>query len=146
MDTPDKNARSFPPFPRVGVGVLVLHQDKVLLVKRGQEPAKGEWSVPGGLVELGETVEETAHRELLEECNITVNLKKQLDVFEFIEKDDNDSTKYHFIVIEFLADYKGGALHAMSDIDDAKWVAYDDVAALHCNSSILKLVDSAFSR
>ena len=138
--------RRYPSVPRIGVGVLVLHGSEVLLVKRGQEPAKGEWSVPGGLVELGESVKEAAHREVREECNIHINLIKQIELFEFIEKDEKKSIKYHYVILDFLAEYVDGEPYASSDVSDTQWVQVSDLDRMDCNASIKKLVQKAFKQ
>jgi ADP-ribose pyrophosphatase len=126
------------------VGVLILHEHNILLVKRAQEPAKGEWSVPGGLVELGETIHQAAHREVWEECSIRVDIVKQLDVFEFIENDDNNAVKFHYIVLDYLATYKSGDVSAQSDIEDARWFNSTELDNLNCSKSIKKLAYAAF--
>ncbi len=137
--------RTFPSHPRVGVGVVLLRGDRVLLVKRGSEPAKGEWSVPGGLIDVGETVEQAAHRELYEECGVTADIIKVIDIFEFIEPGENHKIKYHFIVIEILARYVGGRVRAASDAADAKWLRLDDLESVQCSNKIKKLVRKALA-
>lgn len=127
------------------MGVLVLHENNILLVKRAQEPAKGEWSVPGGLVELGETIQQAAHREVWEECAIRVDIVKQLDVFEFIENDDDNAVKYHYIVLDYLAFYESGELSAQSDIEDARWFKAAELENLNCSTSIKKLACAALA-
>jgi len=116
-----------------------------LLVKRGHEPAKGEWSVPGGLIRLGETAENAAQRELMEECGIRADINKVIDIFEFIEQDDAPEVKYHFVVIEFLADFNGGALKAASDADDARWFELEELDKVSCSSKVKELVRLALN-
>ena len=138
--THSESNRYYPSHPRIGVGVLVWHKNQVLLIKRGQEPAKGEWSMPGGLVELGETLADAIHREIFEECSIRIRLHDQLDSFEFIEKDDHNLVKYHYIVLDFWATYKSGRLTAASDVDDARWFSKEQLTFLDCGEKIKDFV------
>ena len=92
------------------------------MVKRGREPSKGKWTVPGGLVELGETLAEAAHRELREECDMTVELGDIIETFDVIERDEKGRVKYHYIIVDFIAKFLHGSLKADSDIEDARWV------------------------
>lgn len=122
-----KRDRLFPRYPRVGVGVFVFNRDRILLVKRAQEPALGVWTVPGGLVEIGESLEQTAHRELFEECGIKVHLLDKIDVFEYIKTNRHNGVEYHYVVIEFLAEYLSGELVARSDVEQAQWLREDEL-------------------
>ncbi len=135
-----KARRTYPSYPRIGVGALVRHNDKILLVKRGQEPAKNQWSVPGGLVELGETLTVALEREVFEECSIHIDVLEQLDTFEFIEKDDEQNVKYHYVVLDFLATYKSGTVTAATDVLDARWFSFDEIHELNCTKAIKSLV------
>jgi len=140
-----KEDREYPTYPRVGIGVLVFKDDQFLLIKRGQEPSKGKWTVPGGLVELGEKLEQAVHREIYEECNIRISRLQQLDIFEFLQSDPSDKIKYHYIVIDFLAEYESGKLKAKSDIDKAQWVKIDFLDQLDIAEGIKPLIDKALS-
>ncbi len=95
--------------------------------------------MPGGLVELGETLEEAIHREICEECSIRIRLHEQLDSFEFIQKDDHNLIKYHYIVLDYWATYAGGDLKAASDVDDAQWFTSDQIESLACSEKIKEL-------
>ena len=120
-----------------------MNERNVLLVKRGQEPAKGEWSIPGGMVELGETLSEAAHREVREECNIDIKLIKQFEPYEFIEKDANTTVKYHYVIHDFLAKYIDGDLSASSDISDARWYRVSEIRDMDLSMSIKLFVQKA---
>ncbi len=113
--------REYPPHPIVGVSVLVFQDRKILLVRRGHEPRKGQWSLPGGVVELGETVRDAAKREIREECHIEIELERTLDVLDRIFKDPDGRVQYHYVLIALLARYKSGELRADSDIEAAEW-------------------------
>lgn len=113
--------RVYPEQPLLGVGAVVLQDDKILLVKRRNEPSASCWTLPGGLVELGETVHEAIIREIWEECGIEVVLNKIMDVIDYIKVDNMQKVQYHYVLIDFEAQYKGGTLKPASDIVDAKW-------------------------
>ncbi len=115
-------AREYPARPIVGVSVLVFKDGKILLVRRGHEPRKGRWSLPGGVVELGETIRDAAIREIREECHIEIEIVKILDVLDRIFRDANGRAQYHYVLVALLARYKSGELRADSDIEAAEWV------------------------
>jgi len=117
--------REYPMQPVVGVGAIILDQGKILLVKRGVEPGKGRWSIPGGAVELGEGLYNALKREVREECGLDVEVDRLMDVVETIIPDENGSLRFHFIVIYFLAHLRGGTLKPASDVADAQWVPLD---------------------
>lgn len=114
--------REYPTLPMVGVGVLIQDEDRYLLIKRAANPDKGLWSVPGGIVELGEKVVETAKREALEETGLNVEIVKRLGVVDKIEYDNDNKILYHFIIIQFLAIPIGGQLKPMDDALEATWI------------------------
>lgn len=114
--------REYPTRPVAGIGAVIMHDGKILLVKRGSEPGKGKWSIPGGIVELGETVKETTVREVKEETGLDVEVEDLIDVVDNIETDEKGRLRYHFIIMDFLASLKRGSLKAGSDIIEAKWV------------------------
>lgn len=123
----DRSDRQYPARPLVGVGCVVLNGAHVLLERRGQPPARGAWSIPGGLIELGETVEEAVRREVLEECNVVVEVGPLLGVFEPMVRDTDGRLQYHYVVIDFAGYYVSGELTAG---DDAAELCWADPAAL----------------
>lgn len=138
--------RLYPISPRLGVGVVVFNGDRFLLIKRDQEPAKGIWTVPGGLVELGETLAAAANREVTEECGINIKLLDCIDYFEFIEKEASSQIKYHYVVVEFFALYAGGQLQAASDAGQARWFLRNELNTVNTTEKTIALVDKAFAR
>jgi len=120
--------RSFPSQPGVGVGAVILDGDRVLLVKRAHAPLKGEWSLPGGMVELGETLEEALCREVLEETGLSIEIGPVVEVFDRIERVDDGRVAYHFVIVDFACTVRSGDLRHGSDADDAQWVAASDLA------------------
>jgi len=119
--------RLYPKQPLVGVGAILVCSGKILLEKRKNEPGKGKWSIPGGLVELGEEAEQTAVREVWEETGLAVEKPELIDVLEDVELDEDGRVKYHFVIIDYFLRLKGGTLKASSDAAELRWVNLDDV-------------------
>jgi 8-oxo-dGTP diphosphatase len=111
----------------VGVGAIVFWGEAVLLVRRGQEPARDSWSLPGGLVELGETLEAAIQRELAEETGICVTLLGIAAVAERIFPDPDGRIAYHYVLVDYLCDYMAGELTAGSDVTAARFVSLSDL-------------------
>ena len=118
----DRAGRVYPLRPFVGVGAVVLRDGYVLLEQRGQPPALGSWSIPGGLIELGELAEEAVVREVLEETGLTVRLGPLLGLFQPIQRDEAGRVRYHYVVLDFLAHYESGTLRVGDDAADLRWV------------------------
>src|SRR5512142_3022588 len=114
--------RKFPSQPNVGVGGVVIHRGRVLLVLRAREPLKGRWSIPGGMVEHGEGLESAAARELKEEPGLLVEPYKVVEVFDHIQRIGR-RVRYHFVIVDYLCRLKGGKLKPDSDVLDARWVS-----------------------
>jgi len=119
--------RLYPKQPIVGVGAVITCNGKILLEKRKYDPGRGKWSIPGGLIELGESVEQTVVREVLEETGLEVGSPRHIDVVDNVVKDDNGDVKYHFIILDYFVKLRGGTLKAASDAEDLKWVSFDEV-------------------
>ncbi len=120
-------SRLYPNRPIVGVGVVVVRDGKILLEKRKNEPGRDKWSIPGGIVELGENLERTVIRETLEETGLSVSEPEPIDVINQVTLDENGRVKYHFVIIDYFVKLKSGALKAASDAAELDWVAFDDV-------------------
>lgn len=118
-----------PAFPCLGAGVVVLRGDQFLLIQRGQPPYAGHWAPPGGKVEWGETIQQTAQRELFEECAIMAEQYAFLKYYEFIEKDLTQNP-YHYLVLDFVAQYNSGESQAAGDVLDAGWFCWQDLDRL----------------
>ncbi|MDH5793615.1 MAG: NUDIX hydrolase [Candidatus Bathyarchaeota archaeon] len=119
--------RLYPKQPIIGVGAVIIKDGKILLEKRKNEPGKGKWSVPGGLVELGESVEQTVMREVEEETGLEVEKPEHIDVVDNIIRDESGRVKYHFVIIDYFMKLKGGTLKAASDAEELRWVTFDEV-------------------
>ncbi len=120
--------REYPLQPIVGVGALVLNGGRLLLVKRGAEPGRGKWSIPGGILELGERVRDAVVREVKEECGLGIEIAadRPLDVVDSITMGER-GLRYHFVLLQFLARLKSGVLKPADDVLDAKWVPLEEV-------------------
>lgn len=123
-------SREYPEHPLVGVAAVVLRNEQVLLVQRGREPGKGSWGLPGGLLELGESLAEGARREVLEECGLEIEVGPVVDIFEPILRDETGRLRYHYVVVDLLGRYTGGELRAADDADDARWVGLEELDSL----------------
>ena len=119
--------RLYPKQPIIGVGAVIIKDGKILLEKRKNDPGKGKWSIPGGLVELGETVEQTALREVKEETGLEVEKPEHIDVVDNVIRDENGEIKYHFVIVDYFVKLKGGTMKAMSDAEELRWVTLDEV-------------------
>jgi mutator protein MutT len=122
-----RDRRTYPERPYVGVGAVVVDAGKVLIVKRRYDPLAGQWSIPGGGVEVGETLEECVAREILEETGLDIAVGPVIEVFDRISRDDDGRVRYHFVLVDYLCWPVGGALTPASDVADARFV---DPAAL----------------
>lgn len=120
-------SREYPKRPLVGAGACILRQGRLLLIRRGAEPGKDKWSIPGGLVELGENVEDAMVREAKEEVGLDVRAVKLVDVFNSLTLDEHGRIQYHFVVVNFLVYVVGGKLHTGDDVVESKWVPLDEV-------------------
>lgn len=123
-------SREYPEFPRVGVAAVVLRDDEVLLVQRGRPPAQGLWGLPGGALELGETVLDGVRREVREETGLEISVGPLVAVFEPMERDAADRLRFHYVVLDYLATPVSGELHAGDDAAAARWVRLDALAEL----------------
>lgn len=119
--------RLYPKQPLVGVGAVLICERKILLERRKNDPGKGKWSIPGGLVELGENVEQTVVREVQEETGLEVGKPEHIDVVDSITKDADGVVKYHFVIIDYFVKLEGGVLKPSSDAEELRWVAFDQV-------------------
>ncbi|MCB2056058.1 MAG: NUDIX hydrolase [Geminicoccaceae bacterium] len=122
--------RRYPRRPIVGVGVVVVRGDRVLLIRRGKPPRQGQWSLPGGAQELGETVEEAGRREVLEETGLHLERVAPLTVVDLIDRDEAGEVRFHYTLVDLVASSVTGEPQAAGDAADAVWVSFDDAARL----------------
>jgi len=120
--------RLYPNQPIVGIGAVIICNGKILLEKRKSEPGRGKWTIPGGLVELGESAEQTVMREVREETSLEVEDPKLIDVVNSVTTDENGKIKYHFVIVDYFVKLKGGTLKAADDAAELRWVKFSEVA------------------
>jgi 8-oxo-dGTP diphosphatase len=125
-------ALEFPDHPVVGVGAVVVHDGKALIVKRGHEPRKGEWSLPGGRVELGESLVDAVRREIREETGLEIEVGPVVEIFDRVHRLDS-RVRYHFVIVDYLCTCSGGALRAGDDAEDVAWVTGEEIEAYGVN-------------
>ncbi|MCW9032628.1 MAG: NUDIX hydrolase [Alphaproteobacteria bacterium] len=133
-------SREYPSAPIVGVGAVVFKDEQVLLIKRGNPPRHGEWSLPGGAQDLGETYQETAKREIFEETNISINVLKIIDVVDSILKDDEGRIQFHYTLIDVVALWDSGEVSPNDDALEAKWFNLDQIANLDLWNETIRII------
>ncbi|HTY23586.1 MAG TPA: NUDIX hydrolase [Desulfomonilaceae bacterium] len=133
-------SREYPRFPLVGVGALITRDDRVVLVRRGTQPAKGEWSIPGGLVNVGETLKDAVVREALEETGLEVEPVELLELVERIFHDDDGRVQYHYVIADFVCKVRGGNIAAGSDALEAVWIHRDQLRQLNLAAVTLEVI------
>ena len=126
-------AREYPAHPVVGVGAVVVRNGRALIIKRAQEPRKGEWSLPGGLLELGESLQDAARREIKEETSLDVVLGPIIETFDRVHRDDAGRIRYHFVIVDFVCWSEEGEASAGSDAEACAWVTGDELAGYGVN-------------
>ncbi|MCL6480434.1 MAG: NUDIX domain-containing protein [Firmicutes bacterium] len=146
--------RAYPDRPVVGVGGVVIRDDRALLIRRGSEPLKGQWSIPGGLLELGETLEEGVRRELREETGLNVRVLELIEVFEriFPEPEPGRSPsahrprpRYHYVILDYLCEAPEGAPRAGGDVTHVAFAAEAELDQFHLTPTALRVLRKAFA-
>jgi len=138
--------RDYPEHPIIGVGAVIVEGDRVLLVRRDTEPLRGEWSVPGGMLELGEKLRDGVRREALEETGVKVEPDEVLDVFDSIFTDGLGKTQYHYVLIDYLCRPISGEAQAGSDVSDVRWVSLEALPAMGLRESVEQVVRKGLLR
>lgn len=135
------NSRQYPKHPLLGVGALIFNAESILLVERGNPPLQGLWSLPGGLVEANERLEDAVAREVLEETGLTVTATRLATVFERIMPDANGQCEYHYVLIDFYCSVLGGDLKAGDDSKSACWFRLDQLPNLPLTEGTLDVIE-----
>jgi len=146
--------REYPEHPRVGVGGVVVHEERALLIRRASPPLQGEWSIPGGMLELGETLEQGVARELAEETGLEVQVVDLIEVFEriFPAPPNSDGTpgdtarpQFHFVILDYLCRMQGGTLAAASDALEFAWAREEELAKFDLTAAATRVIRKAFA-
>ena len=127
--------REYPDSPRVAVGAIVIKDGQVLLVRRGQPPSEGLWAVPGGRVHLGETLQQAAEREIKEETGLSIHARDPVYTFDVILRDEAGRVRFHYVIVDLLADYINGTVCPGDDAREARWVTPDELERLPTNQT-----------
>ncbi|MFH1079898.1 MAG: NUDIX hydrolase [Pseudomonadota bacterium] len=134
--------REYPDRPVVGVGAVIIRDGKVLLVKRGVAPSEGLWAIPGGVLELGETLQQAAEREILEETGVTIRAREPIYAFDFFERAEDGRIRFHFVIVDVAADYVFGDVKSADDALDARWLTGADLDHLPVSQNTIKLLQA----
>lgn len=137
---PSPTANEYPDRPRVAVGALVFHDGRLLVVERAKPPGEGVWALPGGSVELGETMAEAAEREVLEETGLVVRARDVVYTFDAVVKDEDGRVRYHYAIVDYVCDYVSGTPKAGCDARDARLVTRTEFAALRSSRFTVDLL------
>jgi mutator protein MutT len=135
--------RTYPERPIVSVGAVILHGARVLLIRRGQAPLKGQWSLPGGVVEAGETLHEAVAREVREETGLTVDVGPVVEVLDRITRDAAGRVEYHYVIVDYVCRPIGGTLACAADAEDARWVQADELADYELTDAVRRVIARA---
>ena len=135
--------RDYPERPIVGVGAVIVDGDRALIVRRAKEPLKGQWSIPGGMLELGEKLREGLAREIREETSLEVEVGDVLDVFDSIFPDADGRTQYHYVLIDYRCTVRGGKAIAGSDVSEVRWVTSTELDELRMKEVTVGVIRKA---
>src|SRR5215472_7552885 len=138
--------RRYPKRPLVGVGALIFERGRILMAQRGKEPLKGWWSLPGGALETGESLEAAVRREVLEETGLVVEPKRVFEIFERIMRDAAGKVEYHYVLIDYLCQITGGSPRAGDDVCRVEWMRREDLAGLQITQGTLGVIETAFRK
>lgn len=136
------DSRWYPRHPMIAVHPIVFRDERIVLVKRAKKPSRGKWSLPGGRIELGETVYEAAKREVLEECSIEIDIERLFDIGESIIPDTEGRISYHFVLIYLLARYNNGDIKAGLDEADIGWFTIPEATQLDMHPQLRAILES----
>jgi 8-oxo-dGTP diphosphatase len=146
------SSREYPERPIVGVGGVIVENGRTLLIRRGSEPLRGEWSIPGGTLELGETLEEGVVRELLEETGVQVRVLELIEVFDRIYNENGaiatkseQKPRYHYVIVDYLCERTGGEARAGSDVTDVAYAREEELARFHLTETATRILRKAFA-
>lgn len=137
-------SRRYPEHPLLGIGAIIFNDDRILMVERAGNPLKGYWSLPGGLVETGETLETAVKREILEETGLHVEPQQMFELFERIMRDPQGQAEYHYVLLDYLCKVVGGTLQAGDDVGRAEWVRREDLPSLLITEGTLDVIERAY--
>ena len=133
-------AREYPDQPVVGVGAVIVRGDRALVIKRGHEPRKGEWSLPGGLIDLGESLVDAVRREIREETSLDIEPGPIIETFDRVHRDDAGRIRYHFVIVDFVCWSDSGTATPGSDAEEIAWVTEDEIESYKINPHAAEVI------
>jgi 8-oxo-dGTP diphosphatase len=136
--------RQYPERPILGVGALIFREDYILLIERGKEPLKGYWSLPGGVVEVGETLEQAIRREIREETSLEIEILEVLEIFERIMRDGEGRPEYHYVLIDYLCRANEGQASPASDAARVAWIRRGELHLFRLTEGTLPVIHKGF--
>lgn len=138
ISSPD--SREYPARPVLSVGAIIVREYKVLIVKRGAEPGLGRWSVPGGAVELGESIEDTVKRETFEETGLKVSPTRLVGNHEYVGQDADRNIRFHYVIVYWECEYVEGEAQPSSDVDETRWVDFEELKGYDITDGTRKML------
>ena len=141
---PTTTGPRYPTAPRVAVGAVVFKDGRVLLVRRGKAPACGQWAIPGGSVNLGESLQQAAQREIYEETGIRITAGRPVYVFDVVDVADDGRVRYHYVIVDLEATYQAGSLRCGDDALEARWVGPEELQELDLNAATRRLLQQRY--
>lgn len=138
--------RRYPARPILGIGALIFQGDRILLAERGKDPLKGYWSLPGGVLETGERLEDGIRREVLEETGLEVEPVEMAEIFERIIPDGEGRTEYHYVLIDYICEVRSGREQASSDVSALAWATLGELRGYRLTEGSLPVIERAFAR
>lgn len=137
--------REYPERPILAVGGVVVHQGRALLIRRGQPPLEGRWSIPGGIVELGETIADAVARELKEETGVCVRVLDLIEIYEKVARDEAGAAQYHFVILDYRCEFVEGTASAGGDVTEVMWATEEQLESLGMTAAAKRVIQKAFS-
>jgi ADP-ribose pyrophosphatase YjhB (NUDIX family) len=145
MDAHENHTRrEYPSAPLIGVGAVTIKDGKILLVKRAFAPGEGKWSIPGGLVELGEKLSDACTRETEEETGLKIQVLELINVFDMIERDEANKVRYHYALVDFLAKPVGGSERPSTEVAEMRWATIDEARSMDLTRTARRALDDLF--
>ena len=138
------HAREYPERPVVGIGGVAISEGRVLLIRRGGPPLEGEWSIPGGMLEVGETLHQAVRRELAEETGMEIRVGELIEVFERIFPDSEGRAQYHFVILDYLCEVIRGTARAGSDATEVAWATENEIDSFRLSEAAARVIKRAF--
>lgn len=140
MESKPDFPREYPLYPIPSVGALILYDERILIVKRASPPSIGKWSIPGGVIEIGETAEEAVRREVREEVGIDIQDVELLDIYDSITRDENGRVRYHYLIVEYLARPSSLEIKHSEEVLEYRWVTLEEITRLDVTPSLRELL------